>query len=306
MKRKLFAFDLDGTLLGDGTSDVVSPKTVKMVKRLQKEGHVVCILTGRPWRATETIYKQLGLKTLVANYNGGHIHNPTDYGFIPTSERVVALNALNIISHEKTKLIAQNIILETSNKLLISKKPDENLSDFLHIGPKTKIKANFKWSDIASDPIGVLIQVKPKYKKDIKMITNYFRSIYGDTSEFSSWTYGENNEVILDVTNKAARKDIALIRMARYYKISMDDVIAFGDGGNDTHMLDVAGVGVAMQNSSDSVKEHANVISKHTNKKDGVAKFLFWYLEKGHKKVKKTIYDFERKADFIEQVIAED
>ena len=34
------------------------------------------IATGRPYRATEPYYKQLGLTTPVVNFNGAFVHHP--------------------------------------------------------------------------------------------------------------------------------------------------------------------------------------------------------------------------------------
>lgn len=52
---------------------------LKYIEReLKEKGHIVCIITGRPWRSTRPIYKMLGLNTVVTNYNGSQIHNPSD------------------------------------------------------------------------------------------------------------------------------------------------------------------------------------------------------------------------------------
>jgi len=48
INKKLFAFDLDGTLLGHKNEGKLSAKTVKKVKDLIEQGHKVCVLTGRP------------------------------------------------------------------------------------------------------------------------------------------------------------------------------------------------------------------------------------------------------------------
>ena len=55
--------------------------------------------------------------------------------------------------------------------------------------------------------------------------------------------------------------------------ITMAQTIAFGDGGNDVNMLQMAGVGVAMGNASDAVKAFAGHATL-SNEEDGVADFL--------------------------------
>jgi hydroxymethylpyrimidine pyrophosphatase-like HAD family hydrolase len=46
--KYLFLIDLDGTTFVNSLTCEIHPKTIKAIKRLKKEGHVVCIATGRP------------------------------------------------------------------------------------------------------------------------------------------------------------------------------------------------------------------------------------------------------------------
>ena len=49
--------------------------------------------------------------------------------------------------------------------------------------------------------------------------------------------------------------------------------MTFGDAGNDIHMIEYAGMGVAMGNAFDEIKEVANYITD-SNEEDGVAKAI--------------------------------
>lgn len=69
--RYLIVSDLDGTLLNNkGELDQL---TIKVVKKLINNGHIFCILTGRPIETSLPIYRQLGLKHLLSNHNGSCI-----------------------------------------------------------------------------------------------------------------------------------------------------------------------------------------------------------------------------------------
>ncbi|MFL1059825.1 HAD-IIB family hydrolase, partial [Mycoplasmopsis synoviae] len=80
--RFLFAIDLDGTTLQWSRTGEIQEVTIKAVQRAVKEGHVVCILTGRAWRNSQEIYKTLNLNTVIVNYNSAHIHHYLDKNFI--------------------------------------------------------------------------------------------------------------------------------------------------------------------------------------------------------------------------------
>ena len=60
--------------------------------------------------------------------------------------------------------------------------------------------------------------------------------------------------------------------------IRPEEVIAFGDAENDISMLEYAGIGVAMGNATEKVKEIADEVTD-TNDNDGIAKSLYRHLD---------------------------
>ena len=78
--RYLIGLDLDGTLLNKKSK--ITFKTKNYIKKLSRKGHIVVLATGRPLRAMKQYYDQLGLKTPIVCYNGGHILNPFDNDII--------------------------------------------------------------------------------------------------------------------------------------------------------------------------------------------------------------------------------
>lgn len=62
-------------------------------------------------------------------------------------------------------------------------------------------------------------------------------------------------------------------KMMEHFGIPMEDSVAFGDGDNDIAMLRGAGVGVAMGNAPQNVKDAADMVTDDVTC-DGVAKAL--------------------------------
>ncbi len=82
----------------------------------------------------------------------------------------------------------------------------------------------------------------------------------------------------IEVISPLAGKGTALLRLAEMLGISREDVIGMGDGVNDISMLQTAGLGLAMANAREEVKEIADrVICKHTE--HGAAYVLEHYLQ---------------------------
>jgi hypothetical protein len=65
-----------------------------------------------------------------------------------------------------------------------------------------------------------------------------------------------------------------------FEKIGVDrlDTIACGDGFNDMSMIQYAGVGVAMENAQEAVKEVADVVTVRTNDNDGLLEIVERYF----------------------------
>ena len=56
-------------------------------------------------------------------------------------------------------------------------------------------------------------------------------------------------------------KDAGLIAFHKVLGVPKEDMIAIGDGFNDITMIEYAGIGIAMGNSSDNVKEKADFVT---------------------------------------------
>ena len=80
----------------------------------------------------------------------------------------------------------------------------------------------------------------------------------------TSWT-----PAFADVVPKGSSKAIGMDKIIEYYGISLEETVAFGDGGNDIPMLSHAGIGVAMGNASDTVKQSADFVTTSVDE-DGI------------------------------------
>ena len=84
-----------------------------------------------------------------------------------------------------------------------------------------------------------------------------------------AWSYRGGFDVFLQSVDKSLTVETAL----KEYGLSWENVIAFGDAGNDTPFVKKAAIGVAMANGKDDIKNAADIIADDC-RNDGVAKVL--------------------------------
>ena len=90
---------------------------------------------------------------------------------------------------------------------------------------------------------------------------------------YEKYTVVRSTPFFLEFLNKEVNKGVGVELLAKHLGIKREEVMTFGDAGNDLHMIEYAGLGVAMANAFDEVKEAANYITD-TNENDGVAKAI--------------------------------
>ena len=77
--------------------------------------------------------------------------------------------------------------------------------------------------------------------------------------------------------SQLATKAFALKTLLEYWRVSPEEVVAFGDDVNDLGFITLAGTGIAVQNAEERVKQNADMVCE-SNDKDGPALWLNKYL----------------------------
>ncbi|MBN0919225.1 Cof-type HAD-IIB family hydrolase [[Mycoplasma] gypis] len=284
-RRFLFAVDLDGTLLADSAKQTIHPKTEEQIKRAVKEGHIVSIITGRPWRSTKPIYDRLGLNAIVGNYNGAHIHSPLEPFFIPTISYIDLNEALYILGDEKVKKEISNYAIEGPDWVQLMHR-DEALEKVFNFNTATKFRENIELTKLPLKPTGIVFDVKPT--TNVVELLSYLKKRYGDLGEFSSWSKGEGLTPVFDITSIGVTKSKVVSLMLRYYDIDVNDTIAFGDSFNDASMFEICNVGVAPANAEQYIKSLASETVEETNKEGAVGYFIEKFLDNPEKYIKRA------------------
>lgn len=275
-EKHLIALDLDGTLLTDEKK--ISPYTKEILMQAKEEGHILVISTGRPHRASINYYHELALDTPMVNFNGALIHHPTNRNWDALHNPMPIRTAHEIID-ACYDLQVNNILAEVMDDLYIDSY-NEKIVDFLSQMEKSPVYTvgNLK-QKLEEDPTSILVY--PDEDQVLKL-RNHLDDFHAEVIEHRKWGAPWN---VIEIIKKGMNKAVGLDKIAYYFDIPVDRVIAFGDEDNDLEMIDYAGVGVAMGNGIQELKSIAKYTTG-TNEEDGIGLFLKDYLKINAKAVR--------------------
>ncbi|MDR7071989.1 Cof-type HAD-IIB family hydrolase [Fictibacillus barbaricus] len=258
----LIALDLDGTLLTDNKK--ISKKTKKVLFKLMEKGHHVCISTGRPYRSSTMYYEELKLNSPIVNFNGAFVHHPHDAKF-GIHHEPLELDVAKRIIKACESFHVKNIMVEVLDDVYLKKHDEVIVNTFimdenpLHIGDLHKT--------LTENPTAILVHPEDHHISDLRSM---LEKEHAEVIDQRVWAAPWN---IIEVIRSGINKARGLEKVAAYYNIPQDRIIAFGDEDNDFEMIEYAGHGVAMGNAIDELKERANYVTL-TNEEDGVAHYL--------------------------------
>ncbi|ALC91886.1 phosphatase [Bacillus sp. FJAT-18017] len=261
-EKHLIALDLDGTLLTD--DKVVSDKTKNVLAKAREEGHIVMISTGRPYRSSEMYYHELGLDTPIVNFNGAFVHHPLDqtWGAYHTP---LDIKVAKDIVEACRNFTFHNIIAEVIDDVYFHYH-DEKLIDLFTWG-NPKITSGDLAQKLEDSPTAMLIHSE---EEDVKKIRAHLSEVHAEVIDHRSWAAPWH---VIEIIKTGMNKAVGVKRVADYYGIPKERVIAFGDEDNDLEMIEYAGKGVAMGNAIDALKTLAKDITL-TNQEDGIGVYL--------------------------------
>ncbi|MDZ7293261.1 Cof-type HAD-IIB family hydrolase [Mycoplasmopsis pulmonis] len=284
--KLLICVDLDGTLLSKSSTNEIHEETIKWVKEASNQGHHVCILTGRPWRSTKTIYQRLGLNTIVGNQNGAQIHNPSDQNFVPTIHYLNLNEMLYIIGDEKIQKEMTNLAIEGLGWVQIQKR-DPVLESIFGFKDAEKFVVGIDLNKIPLKPTGIVFDVKET--TDPVELQSFMTKKYGDLGEFSYWSKGKESTSVFDITSLGVNKGKVVPLLRRYYDIPWENTVSIGDSFNDVPMFKKTNISVTVKNADPEIKSWSTVRWNKTNEEGGVGLYLKKLLENPELEIEKSL-----------------
>ena len=261
---KLFATDLDGTLLLSGKP--ISKENIKAAKLAEEKGVTVTIATGRMYQAALPIARALEIDAPIITYNGALIKSVSGKTLY---ENYIAEDlAQEVIKISRSK--NWHLQLYSDDKLYYAEEND--------FSKKYKSVQNISGNAVGWDglldhtaKITKLLSYSPS-KTETKTRRDFFEN------EFKKYvTVTSSTDYFAEMTNLGVSKASGLKELAKILGVSIEETMAIGDADNDLPMLKAAGKSIAMGNAAPHVKEAADFVTANCED-NGFAKAIYDFV----------------------------
>lgn len=264
MDYKLIVLDIDGTLTN--SKKEITPRTKEALIKIQEQGVYVAIATGRPTPGTKKLAEEIQLDRFgnyVLSFNGGRVIN------CKTGEVVLDKTLPAEMSWELCDVARENgvgILTYDSECALAG--PGE-IDEYMELEARInhiELKQVGHFKDYVDFPVNkCLMTGEPEYLAELEKKLK--KKYSGKLNVFRSEPF------FLEMMPKGIDKAAVIQNFLPFLGVTREEVICCGDGYNDKTMIEFAGLGVAMANARDEVKEVADYITD-SNDEDGIAKVV--------------------------------
>lgn len=266
MKIKFIAADIDGTLLN--SKGELTLKTREAIHRVWKDGIVFAISTGRPIQGVLPLVEEIGLDLPLITYNGSMVLTAKTREVL--YERVLVPEGVRQV-YELGLQWDVTMLLWSENQLFTNR-----MDERAH-----------KYSGLTGTPLQPITQLEPLLHKttkilwydDVKRIEEY-ETLLPQFLNNEQIVHHTSRPYFLEFVDREASKAIAIEQMITHYGIKREEVMAIGDGYNDVSMIRYAGLGVAMGNAPEDIKQGADRVTASCDE-DGVAQAIEKYVYGG-------------------------
>jgi len=256
MKIKALFFDIDGTLISLDTHQVPL-STLQALRKVKEKGIKIFVATGRHLSAIKGL-------------------NEIDF------DGYITLNGAYCVDKEKHLLFKKSIPYEDIEGLV-------RLQKETHSFPCVFVEENQMCINEVDERVLFLyglLQINSLPIRDL----DYFRE--REVFQVTAFFYQEEEEEIMksmpfssgmrwhpsftDIIAAGVDKAMGIDQICAHYGFSKEETMVFGDGGNDISMIRHAGIGIAMGNAGDEVKQSADYVTDPIDE-DGVEKALLHF-----------------------------
>ncbi len=266
MDIKLIALDLDGTLLT--TDKRLTDENRDALRNAANKGIEIVPCTGRFYLGIPDIVRELDFIHYAVTINGAEVLDLRK-GTVIYGSDIPLDTALYLNDMFEDMGIAHDAYVQSRGYMerRFLDRIEDHLPDPIYCRTLRSMREPVDDLRTFLTDLGKDIQKIQIFTHDLEILRNTGRYIADNFPGLIATSSLKNN---LEINNAEANKGAALNALSDYLGLTTDNVMAFGDGGNDLPMLKAAGISVAMGNSLQILKDEADFVTL-THDRSGVA-----------------------------------
>lgn len=265
---KMVGLDLDGTLLSEKKE--LLPYTVDVLRRALDAGIVVLVATGRPWMGVpEELREFPGIRYALTS-NGARIID-TDTG------EVLEEHLLSPELAKKTLEICGKY--DTLQEVYFDGQGYAEADKMAHVEKYHRNPNMWEYFRTTRKPIKDIFGMIDRENRGLDKVQALFADMEERKKAWKELETVKGLELVgslkynIEINAAGVNKGTGLVRLGEFLGIKREEIMACGDGDNDTAMLREVGFGVAMGNAEEQVKAAADYITE-SNDEEGAAKAI--------------------------------
>ena len=242
---RLVALDMDGTLLNDRLE--ISERNAAAIRKALDAGVAVCLATGRGVQNVLPYTDQLGLTTPMITVNGSEIwHRPGELHRRTLMDEAVVRRLRELALESDVWYWAYAVDGIYNRERWVATEDEARTKQWLKFG---------------------------YYSEDAKLLAGIRETV----ASWGGLELTNSSELNIELNPLGMTKGAALRELCGMLGIETKQAIAMGDSLNDLSMIREAGLGVAMGNAQQAVKDEADAVTLDNNE-DGVAAIIERYV----------------------------
>lgn len=281
---KLVASDLDGTIIGRDNN--IAQTNLKAINDINNKNIDFVICTGKTYPIIKGMFSKFNASYGIFG-NGNQIINLRTgeeiYKKLLSSSDVNKCIDIARKYHLHVHVYTENEIITESLKFMdlrnFKLQEDNYYDNSLEITVIDDLKYYLAFNNIESCKLIIssetdLSDIKEEIldSLDVSITTIRKYGEYKDTVINKEYEY-------LDISPKGINKSTALNILGNYLKINNNEIMAVGDNLNDLDMVKNSGIGVAVANAYDELKQVAKYTTENSVEKGGFAEAVYKFIE---------------------------
>lgn len=275
---KLIASDLDGTIIDNKHS--IPEDNLRAIKDLQKAHIPFVVCTGKTYSISKDICKNLNASFGIFGNGSQIIDLNTGKEIlrkILTLDEVLAcfsiLQKYNLHVHAYTEngIVTTNLeYMDLRNSILfpnqINIKIVDSVLDYIK-------KQNITVFKLIFSSTSSLSYIKKELESSTTLTITHIckKGIYKDKIIEKEYEY-------LDISPLNVTKGSALKILSEYLELNKEDILSVGDNINDIDMFHASGIGAAVNNAYEEVKQVANYVTNNSAETAGFAEAIYKFV----------------------------